>query len=306
MNESKYWLLDSKAQRQLLGVVFACALVMVSFCASSKAEETEKASASHSPLLKTESQKYQSYDSLFALSQPYLKNAGYYQPIYFMVGTNPKKSKFQLSFKYKFYNPQEIVPGNCSWSEGFYLAYTQTSFWDLKSDSKPFEDTSYKPEVFYISSNINTELAKPSRLFLKTGLQHESNGKSGDNSRSTDYIYIEPILMFLEEENAFGLQIFPRAWVYFENDDHTNEDLKDYRGYFDLGVKLGKAEKLVMESHFRMARKGNSLELNFTYPMNINNFELYLQAQYSNVLAESLLNYKKRNEALRIGFAIIR
>ena len=95
-------------------------------------------------------------------------------------------------------------------------------------------------------------------------------------------------------------------WTYFENDNQTNEDMKDYRGYFDLGVKLGKADKLVMESHFRAAEKGNSLELNLTYPMNINNFGLYLQVQYSNALAESLLNYKARNEAIRIGFAVIR
>ena len=33
---------------------------------------------------------------------------------------------------------------------------------------------------------------------------------------------------------------------------------------------------------------------------------LYFQVQYVNALAESLLNYRDRTEALRLGFAIVR
>lgn len=33
---------------------------------------------------------------------------------------------------------------------------------------------------------------------------------------------------------------------------------------------------------------------------------MYFQIQYVNALAESLLNFRDRTEALRIGFAIIR
>ncbi|MCK4994397.1 MAG: phospholipase A [Candidatus Omnitrophica bacterium] len=247
-----------------------------------------------------------SFETLFALYQPYLENIGAYNPIYFLIGSNPKKSKFQFSFKYKFYNPENDFDHYRNLSEGIFFAYTQTSFWDLKSDSKPFEDTSYKPEMFFMSSNLYSGANKFTQFFFSTGLQHESNGKSEMNSRSTNFIYFEPNLICYDKDTSLGLQIFPRIWTYFENDNQTNEDLKDYRGYFDLGVRVGKAEKLVVESHLRAARRGNSWELNFTYPMNIKNFELYLQVQYSNALAESLLNYKERREALRIGFAVMR
>ena len=279
---------------------FVLIFMMLFFCSNAAAEEKTQGDGSGLSAANAQAQKYQTYDSLFTLYQPYLKNLGPYQPIYFLFGTNPKKSKFQFSFKYKFYNPQDTLPGDNNWREGFYFAYTQTSFWDLKSDSKPFEDTSYKPELFFISPNIYSGTQKLSRLFLKTGFQHESNGKSENSSRSTNFIYFEPSLIFYEEDTSLGLQIFPRVWTYIENDDQTNEDLKDYRGYFDLGVKIGKANSLVIESHFRAARKGNSLDLNFTYPMNINNFELYLHVQYSNILAESLVSYKERNQAFRI------
>jgi len=33
---------------------------------------------------------------------------------------------------------------------------------------------------------------------------------------------------------------------------------------------------------------------------------LYFQVQYVNALAESLINYKDRTEAVRLGFAIVR
>lgn len=296
---------DSKNQRRLL-VLFACTLGMLFLCSNIRADSTEKIDVGDASLSKAGSQEYQSYDSLFALYQPYLKNVSLYQPMYFLIGTKPEKSKLQFSFKYQFYSPQESLSGNYSWREGFYFAYTQTSVWDLKSDSKPFEDTSYKPEVFFISPNIYTRAQKLSRLFLKTGLQHESNGRSESSSRSTNFIYFEPSLIFYKKDKSLGLHIFPRVWTYFKNADQTNKDLNDYRGYFDLGVKIGKADSLVMESHFRTAKKGDSAELNLTYPLNIKNFELYLQVQYANALAESLLDYKNRNESLRIGFAVIR
>lgn len=91
---------------------------------------------------------FEALDSLYELYQPYLKNLAAYDPMYFLVGTDPEKSKFQFSFKYRLFNPERTLAQKHSWVKGFHFAYTQTSFWDLKSASKPFEDTSYKPEFF--------------------------------------------------------------------------------------------------------------------------------------------------------------
>jgi hypothetical protein len=96
---------------------------------------------------------YATLDSLFTLYQPYLGNIAAYEPMYFLVGTDPEKSKFQVSFKYRFFNPQSKFAERHPWVEGFHLGYTQTSFWDLESSSAPFEDTSYKPELFWLSRN---------------------------------------------------------------------------------------------------------------------------------------------------------
>ena len=108
----------------------------------------EEKSSSHS--------RYPTLDSLFALYQPYLGDIAAYQPMSFLVGTDPSKSKFQISFKYRFFNPESDFVDSHPWVKGFYFAYTQTSFWDLKDSSAPFEDTSYKPELFWVSRNLSS------------------------------------------------------------------------------------------------------------------------------------------------------
>lgn len=99
-------------------------------------------------------QKDQTYDDMFSLYQPYLENISAYEPIYFLVGIDPSESRFQFSFKYRFLNPRFSVVKRYHWIQGFHLAYTQTSFWDLKERSQPFKDTSYKPELFFLTPNL--------------------------------------------------------------------------------------------------------------------------------------------------------
>ena len=248
-------------------------------------------------------------ETLQTLYQPYIVNFAAYQPTYFLMGADPEKSKFQVSFKYRFISPESTLAENQPWVTGFHFAYTQTSFWDLASASQPFEDTSYKPEFFFTSQNIRTGIDWMPGLFVQTGFQHESNGRGGDDSRSTNFLYLKPMMILYDINSRFGLLLSPKVWAYIENDDSTNADLKDYRGYFDLEVKLGFAESLVLGSHLGWAKEGGSVQLDLTYPLHrilAGHLDLYLQVQYVNALAESLIDYRDRTEAFRIGMAIVR
>jgi outer membrane phospholipase A len=248
-------------------------------------------------------------ESLFTLYQPYLVNFSGYGPMYFLVGTEPKKSKFQISFKYRLLNPAGGLVTEHPWLEGIHLGYTQTSFWDLKSESAPFEDTSYRPELFFVSPNIAARPAWMKGLFIQSGFQHESNGRGGPESRSTNFLYVKPIAIFYDPTTRYGLQIAPKIWAYAGNDDKTNPDLKDYRGYFELDIKFGMADRFVLGSYLRWGREGASIQLDLTYPIRPllgQNVDLYFQVQYENALAESLLHFQERTEALRLGFSIVR
>jgi len=250
---------------------------------------------------------FEALDSLYELYQPYLKNLAAYDPMYFLVGTDPKKSKFQFSFKYRLFDINSTLVKDHPWTKGFHLAYTQTSFWDLESASKPFEDTSYKPEFFFLSPNIRVPWA--TGFFLKGGFQHESNGRAGEYSRSTNFLYIKPIYIAYSKNTKLGIMIAPKIWTYIANEDENNPDLNDYRGYFDVEMKVGQADGFVLGSNFRWAKEGGSMELDLTYPLSqfiFKNLNLYFQVQYVNALAESLINYRVRTEAVRLGFAIVR
>jgi outer membrane phospholipase A len=253
---------------------------------------------------------YPTLDSMFTISQPYEKNASAYEPVYFVLGTELEKSKFQISFKYRFFDADSLFAKSNPWVTGLHFGYTQTSFWDLESASAPFDDTSYKPELFWLSRNfLGSEHGLLKGVFFQSGFQHESNGKAEDFSRSTNYLYIKPILVFYDDDSKLGLQLSSKIWSYVENDGSTNPDLADYRGYFDLEAKFGMAEGIMAGTHFRMADQGGSFQFDISYPLN-NIFgdalDVYFYAQYSNVLAESLLDYQERTQALRFGLAFIR
>ncbi len=248
-------------------------------------------------------------DNLIQLYQPYVKNISYYKPMYFLVGIEPENSKFQLSLKYRFFNPEKSFVREYPWIQGFHFGYTQTSFWDLKSDSAPFEDTSYKPELLYISPRLKTQWPALDALLLQAGIRHESNGRGGDLSRSTNIIYVEPVLVFFNEKRRTGLKINPSVWTYVDNDDKTNPDLYEYRGFFNIGVTFGKADSLVVDTNFQWAAQGTSIQVDLTYPLHtlfFSQLDMYIQVQYVSQLAESLINYTERTEAFRIGLAIVR
>jgi len=245
-----------------------------------------------------------------AMLQSFLDAFSVYEPMYFLAGVDPglDQSKFQFSFKYRLFNPKGYLSEIAPWISGFHLAYTQRSIWDLKGDSKPFDDTSYMPEVFYLLPKIDLHLDRVSAFGVQAGFQHESNGKGGTDSRSTNYLYIKPTLgVYLG--GPFHLKISPKIYTYVDNEDENNGDLMDYRGYVDLEVGIVDPEGLALNSHSWWGEKGPSVQLDLTCPMSLligKNLNFYLQAQYFSGYAETLIHYNERHDAFRLGFAIVR
>ncbi|MDY6830507.1 MAG: phospholipase A [Thermodesulfobacteriota bacterium] len=236
--------------------------------------------------------------------QHYLANLAFYEPTYFLPGTDLSKSKFQISFKYRLFGPDQPLTQKHPWISGLHLGYTQTSLWDLESSSKPFVDTSYKPEIFFLSDNIQ---ARPSWLnawVIQAGAKHESNGHDGTESRSTNYAYFKTGLIFdLAADCRFGIS--PQAWVFFKNDDKTNPDVEDYRGFFEIEAGVFRPDSFALIAAFQE----HAVRVDFSYPLSrlfAGNIDFYLYAQYFSGYAETLRNYREKNEATRIGIAITR
>jgi outer membrane phospholipase A len=252
---------------------------------------------------------YNTLDSFYTLYQPYIQDISPYQPVYFLIGSNLSDSKFQISFKYRILNSDGYLVRRYPWLSGIYFGYTQTSFWDLESDSLPFEDTSYKPEFFHLSNNLLASSSSDKRgLFLKSGLFHESNGKSDEDSRGINTVYVQPLLVLYSTKSGYGLGIGPKVWGYISTSEN-NQNIADYRGYFDVDVKIGKKDGMVLTTLFGWAKEGGSVQVDLSYPVGeslFNNINLYLHVEYINALAENLLYYEDRTEAFRIGISFVR
>ncbi|MFN7141272.1 MAG: phospholipase A, partial [Limisphaerales bacterium] len=190
------------------------------------------------------------------------------------------------------------------------LAYTQTSLWDLDAPSAPFFDSSYKPEVLYAWEELLG--GGPDEMYrfdLQFGVQHESNGRDGPDSRSLNIAYVRPTFVF-GPETSLQLTIQPRAWVYVADLD-DNPDLAEYRGYGDLRVIVGWKRGLQLSTIGRLGETWDhgALQFDLTYPMMrffYSNFSLYLHAQYFTGYGESLLRYNEKSSAFRVGFSMYR
>jgi phospholipase A1/A2 len=233
-----------------------------------------------------------------------------YEPLYFIAGPDYPNAKFQISFKYQLFSNTGPLAKAYPAVKGLHIAYTQTSLWDLTSTSKPFVDTSYKPEVFYGIRRVDGgRWANWLRLDLQAGLQHQSNGKSGDDSRSLNVAYFEPTLI-LGNEDDFHFSLAPRVWTYLGSLDE-NPDIKDYYGNVAVRSTMGWGRNLLLSATGRIGDDANrgSIQFDLSYPLMrflYGNFGLYLYAQYFLGYGESLLRYNERTSAVRFGFGLFR
>jgi len=233
-----------------------------------------------------------------------------YDPFYFIAGTESPNAKFQISFKYRLLNDRGWLARKAPWMLGFHLAYSQTSLWDWNADSAPFFDSSYRPELLYSwDCVLGGGPTNWFRLDLQGGLQHESNGKSGSDSRSMNIVYFRPRLTFGKDSGP-QLTLTPRAWVYV-GDLSDNSDMEDYRGFADLRAAFGWKRGLQISALGRIGQRlsQGSVTIDATYPLMQppdGSFSLYLHAQYFTGYGESLLGYRDRTDIFRVGIALYR
>lgn len=237
-----------------------------------------------------------------------------YEPMYFIAGSEQPNAKFQISLRYRLLNSDPVEPGWLARTvpplKNLFLAYTQTSLWDLEAESAPFLDSSYRPELLYEWQRLaGGRTGDWFRLDLQGGFQHESNGKDGANSRSLNVVYLQPTV-FLGDPEDFHFRLGARLVAYVTDLD-DNPDLRNYRGNVEMRAMLGWAEGLQLSGIGRLGNDLNrgSLNLDLTYPLSrlgTRSFSVYAHLQYFIGYGESLLYYNQRSDAIRLGFSLWR
>lgn len=229
------------------------------------------------------------------------------EPMYIMFGGHDgANAKFQISFKYRIFEGED--PNSKSVLDNLYFAYTQFSLWDLAGDSRPFKDTNYRPSLYYYLSDTGVKNSVISRMSIATGFEHESNGRSGDESRGVNTLFVKPT-MYFGDQTDWHWRVAPKVYAYVGKSD--NEDIAHYRGYMDLNIAYGRPDSWELAATLRKGtRKGyGSVDSQLTYPLArlVPGTAGYLMAGFFYGYGESLLYYNQKTPwQFRIGYALSR
>ncbi|KXV07598.1 phospholipase [Caballeronia megalochromosomata] len=231
-----------------------------------------------------------------------------FEPIYFADGKNGDNlAKFQFSFKYRLHLPDD--PRSRGLLDNLYFGYTQTAIWNLSAESVPFRDISFQPQLFYYVEDTGWKSSLFTRMGVSAGFGHESNGRSGDDSRSINIAFVRPTWDF-GDLNGNHLTLSPKFYYYLSKSG--NEDIADYRGYVDFLVKYGSPDGWQLATTLRKGTKHwyGSVDSQLTYPLAKligSAWGGYLFVSYFNGYGEDILDYNQRHHWIaRIGYSIAR
>jgi outer membrane phospholipase A len=226
-------------------------------------------------------------------------------PMYFVVGAREGwNARFQLSFKYRLFDQASGFGRDQPWLAGLYFAYTQNSLWDLESASKPFNNTSYRPSLFWRWQRSDDKTWIDG---VRAGFEHESNGEEGAASRSINILFLRPEWRW-ELRGGDSFSFTPKIYGYLDKED--NPDIQKYRGYVDWRFRYDMHGQWIFTPVVRVGTSGKaSLLVDASWRIRDLKFGPvggYLQFQYFNGYGEDILNYNVRQPAqFRIGFASV-
>jgi phospholipase A1/A2 len=237
-----------------------------------------------------------------AASEPPLSEE---DPVYFALGAHQgANARFQLSFKYRLFDPTGGFGAQQPWLVGFYFGYTQTSLWDLSADSKPFHDTAYKPSFFWNWQRVD------SRTWIdgaRVGFEHESNGQAGEVSRSINMLFVRPEWRWSAGRGGM-IEFTPKFYAYLSKAE--NPDIQKYRGYVDWRLRHDVGGQWITTAVARLGTVGKgSLLVDMsrrTRDVKVGPLSGYLHVQLFNGYGESILDYNVRRPfQIRVGLAIV-
>lgn len=237
---------------------------------------------------------------LFASASNNINQAAYSDFPEWAENLSDIEAKFQLSIKVPLSFNTLLVEG-----DALFIGFTLQAWWQIYSDdiSKPFRETNYQPEIFYLLPlNWHPREGNTALLF---GLEHESNGRSQPLSRSWNRVYAE--LVFEKDNFVFG---FKPWWRLPENekadrldaDGDDNPDIANYLGHFELGMAhKWKQYEVALMTRRSFSHDRGAVELSFTFPLwgRLRGF-----AQYFNGYGESLIDYNYHQQRFGLGVAL--
>lgn len=211
------------------------------------------------------------------------------------------ESKYQLSLKVPL-SHRKLLSEN----DGIYFAFTVEAWWQTyaESISRPFRETNYRPEFFYMTPLSYRPWGYSVDWML--GFEHQSNGRDQALSRSWNRVFTSFILA--KDNHLF----YVRPWYRLsEREDRfpgdpsgdDNPDIGDFMGNFEAGTALRFDDKYELDLMFRQnfATSRGAVKATVTFPLW---GKLRGYADVFHGYGESLIDYDYAQTRVGIGFAL--
>lgn len=222
---------------------------------------------------------------------------GFYKDNYFLLGTSTihtpsaKNSdvKFQISLSIR------LTKNTLPWNTYLFLAYTQKAFWNVFENSLPMRDLNFNP-AFGVGRPFFYNNKYVGKLTLM--VEHESNGKAGDDSRSWNRVSLAGSVLINE-----WLMVHSKFWIPII-DSGNNRDICKYAGIWQSGFMAYTPSKKFSLGVTLVKRA--DWKLNFNTIVDLiwrvsDKTNLNLMLQYYNGYGENLIDYKQFHSRLRVG-----
>lgn len=230
-------------------------------------------------------------------NQPFF---GLYKDNYFIFGpaVGPKPTSENTNVKFQISIAQRLTKSVLPFNTYLYLFYTQKVFWNVLQNSLPMTDLNFNPGIglarpFFVSDRY---IGK-----MMLVLEHESNGKDGDASRSWNKVSLGANVMI--DPNVM---VHAKFWIPII-DGANNRDILKYNGIYQTGVQVMSRDRRFNGSITLVKRSGVNLNFNTIVEGGMRlwkNANEYLFFQYYNGYGEGLLDYNKFHSQFRIGIQI--
>ena len=225
---------------------------------------------------------------------------GLYKDNYFIFGPpiGKKPTKDNTNIKFQISIAQKLTKSTLPWGTYLYLYYTQKVFWNVLQNSMPMTDLNFNPGI-----GLNKPLFVKNRFVgsLSLQIEHESNGRDGDESRSWNKISFGGSIMVDPQFVVFG-----KYWIPII-DGVNNKDILKYCGIYQFGWQVHSVNRKFATSITLVKRQGWNLNYNVileaAYRFSTKSNQ-YLFAQFYNGYGEGLLNYKQYTCHIRLGIVI--
>ena len=225
---------------------------------------------------------------------------GLYKDNYFIfgppIGKMPTKDNTNIKFQISI--AQKLTKNTLPWGTYLYLYYTQKVFWNVLQNSMPMTDLNFNPGVGLTKPWFVKDRFVGS---LSMQIEHESNGRDGEESRSWNKVSFGGSIMVDPQFVVFG-----KFWIPIV-DGVNNKDILNYCGIYQFGWQVHSINRKFSTSVTLVKRKGWKPNYNVTleaaYRFSTKSNQ-YLFAQFYSGYGEGLLAYKEYHQQLRVGIVI--